>query len=425
MESELNAKNDESIPEPTDAGHIDGSDLIRVGLVGCGGRGSGAALQALNTEGPVQLVAMADLFEDRLNSAVKHLGARMATRPERFDVPPERQFSGFDGIDRVLECDVDVVLLTTPPGFRPEHFEKAVAAKKHIFMEKPVATDIFGIKRVMTAAQKAKKHQLRIGVGFQQRHHPSYIEAAKRLRDGVIGRPLFWKAYYNSFGVWEPRRTRQQCRNELEYQQRNWYYYTWLSGDHLVEQHIHQIDAVCWFQGAYPERARGMGGRQVRTAPRYGQIYDHFNIDYEFADGTHYISQCRHNPSTWTKVGTACQGTNGSFETVRYRECRFFTNGKKSRVKSVANAYQLEHDALFAAIRDNRLHHEIEYGAQSTLTAILGRMAAYTGRELSIRDVLASEEQLVPNTVDWSTDPPIAPDEQGRYPVPMPGIYHI
>ena len=243
-----------------------GSDTIKIGLVGCGGRGSGAAVQAMNTTGGgVKLLAMGDVFGDRLQTSLRICKSRHS---EKVDVPKDRQFVGFDAYKAVLDQDIDMVLLATPPGFRPLHFEQAVKAGKHVFMEKPVAVDAPGVRRVLKAGEMAKEKGLAVAVGLQRRHEVAYKETMEQLHNGAVGDIILGRAYWNGQGVWT--RNRQPDHTELEYQMRNWYYFNWLCGDHIDEQHIHNLDVMNWLFSGYPVSANGMGGRQVRTSNRHG-----------------------------------------------------------------------------------------------------------------------------------------------------------
>ena len=284
-------------------------DTIKIGLVGCGGRGTGAATQALSTKGNVKLIAMADAFRDQLDSSLNNIKRRHA---DRVAVDDDHKFVGFDAYKQLIDSGVDLVILATPPGFRPIHVEAAVKAGKHVFMEKPVATDAPGVRKVLAAVEEAKKKNLKLGVGLQRHHQNTYIETLGHLKDGAIGDIIALRVYWNGGGVWDPRKTREQVSSEMEYQMRNWYYYTWLCGDHICEQHIHNLDVGCWVKDAYPVKAYGMGGREVRTAPKYGQIFDHFAVEYEFADGTRMYSQCRHIPNCWNSVSEHAHGSKGS-----------------------------------------------------------------------------------------------------------------
>ena len=283
------------------------SDTIKVALVGCGGRGSGAANQALSTAGDVKLVAMADAFKDRMDGSLKGLQKNHGLKA---DVKEENKFIGFDAYKKAISM-ADMVILATPPGFRPIHFAEAIKQGKNVFMEKPVAVDGKGVRQVLAAAAEAKKKNLKVGVGLQRHHQLGYQEVIKRIQDGAIGDIVSMRCYWNSGGVWDPRRTREQCKGEMEYQMRNWYYYNWLCGDHIVEQHIHNLDVCNWIHGEHPVKAVGMGGRQVRTGLDHGEIFDHHAVEFEYADGTRMFSQCRHIEGCWSSVSEHVEGTLG------------------------------------------------------------------------------------------------------------------
>ncbi len=389
----------------------DAGNILRLAVIGCGGRGTGAANQALNTGKDVRLVAMADAFADELQKSLNNL---KKAHPDQVDVPPERQFVGFDAYKKAI-AEADVVILATPPGFRPVHFEEAVRAGKHVFMEKPVAVDAPGIRRVLDAAAIARSKNLKVGVGFQRRHQPGYVETVKRLQDGAIGDIVSMRCYWNSGGVWV--KERQPEWTEMEYQMRNWYYFNWLCGDHIVEQHVHNIDVINWIKGSFPVRAQGQGGRLIRTDKKYGQIFDHHFVEFEYADGTRLYSQCRHQPG-WNSVSEHVQGTRGRADVSAYQ-----IEGSQKWTYSGANPnpYQREHDDLFDAIRKDRPYDETDYGAKSTLTAILGRMCTYSNQVISFDQALASDLDYSPATLAWDAMPPAVPDENGYYEVPTPG----
>jgi predicted dehydrogenase len=394
------------------------NDLLRIALVGCGGRGTGAAIQALSTAGPVHLVAMADAFRDRLDSSLAEIVKAVS---ERVDVPESRRFVGFDAYRQAIDLDVDVVLLTTPPGFRPEHFAHAVARGRHVFMEKPVAVDAPGVRAVLAAAAEAKRKDLKVGVGLQRHHDPAYRETVRRIQEGAIGKVLFYRCYWNSSGVWT--RPREPGWSEMTYQMRNWYYFNWLCGDHIVEQHIHNLDVCNWIQGAFPVQAQGQGGRAVRTGPDTGEIYDHHAVEYTYADGTRMLSQCRHIGGCWDSVSEHAHGTLGVADVSAARIAS--QGGWEWRHRSGeegVDPYQAEHDALFAAIRNGTSHDEAENGANATMTAILGRMATYSGRSLKWDEALASNVRLAPERLDWDAPPRSLPDAAGRYPHAIPGV---
>jgi myo-inositol 2-dehydrogenase/D-chiro-inositol 1-dehydrogenase len=389
---------------------------LRVALVGCGGRGTGAIGQALSTDGSVKLVAMADAFDDRLQSALQ---ATKASHPDRVDVPKERQFTGFDAAQKAMDCDVDMVILATPPGFRPMHFEYAVSKDLHVFMEKPVATDAPGIRQVLAAAKVAQQKNLKVGVGLQRHHDSGYKETMRRVKEGAIGKVLLLRCYWNSGGVWT--RPRVEGMTEMEYQMRNWYYFTWICGDHIAEQHIHNLDVCNWLKDGPPVKAQGVGGRQVRTGPDSGEIFDHHMIEYTYADGTKMLSECRHQRGTYSSVSEHAHGTKGTAQFNRYM---IEADGQdKWRYRDEAkNPYQVEHDVLFAAIRSGKVHNEAEYGANSTMTAIMGRMATYSGQQVEWDKAIASETNLLPDTFAWDADPKVMPNADGTYPHAIPGV---
>ena len=402
-------------------------DVIKVALIGCGGRGTGAAMQALLTKQNVKLVAMADAFRDRLDNCYKELNSDdlsdwsgvKGNVKNKIDVPEERKFIGFDAYQKAIPL-ADVIILTTPPGFRPIHFEEAVKQNKHIFMEKPVATDPAGIKRVLVAAEEAKKKKLNVVVGLQRHYQNSYRELYKRK--DMIGDITSAQAWWNNDGVWvNPRKDGQ---TEMEYQMRNWYYFVWLCGDHIVEQHIHNIDVVNWFKNGYPIKAQGMGGREVRKGKEFGEIYDHHYVEFQYADGSILNSQCRHQKNTMSKVDELLIGTKGK---IFCGDANILDH--KGRVlyqfdtKTENNPYQTEHDELFAAIAKGEYKFaDTENGAKSTMTAIFGRMATYSGQVLEWDKVLNSGLDLHPKTYDFAAAPPVLPGPDGLYKIATPGI---
>lgn len=396
-------------------------DTIRIGLIGCGGRGSGAARQALSTQGNVKLVAMGDAFPWQLEQSLAGLKREMADRPGRVAVDDDHKFVGLDAYQKVLSSGVDLVILATPPGFRPVHFEAAVKAGKHIFMEKPVAVDAPGVRQVLAAADESKKKNLAVGVGLQRHHHAIYLETIKRLQDGAIGDIHTMRAYWNSRGVWN--RDRKSGMSEMEYQVWNWYYFTWLSGDHIVEQHIHNLDVINWLKGAYPVRAQGQGGRQVRTGHEFGEIYDHHYVEFEYADGSRMFSQCRHADNCWSSVSEHAQGSKGAANISD----GIITNGTdtwKYRGPK-ADPFQVEHDDLFASIRAGSPINEAHYGAMSSMTAILGRLCTYSGQIIEMKDALASTISLQPKEYNFKSDAPVHPNADGSYPIAIPGLTKV
>ncbi|HEU4607619.1 MAG TPA: Gfo/Idh/MocA family oxidoreductase [Chitinophagaceae bacterium] len=398
-----------------------GDDTIKIALIGCGGRGTGAALQALSTKQNVKLVAMADAFRDRLDSSLKTLSRKDGSdsAASRIDVPEERKFVGFDAYLKAIPL-ADVVILATPPGFRPIHFEEAVKQGKQIFMEKPVATDPAGIKRVLAAAEIAKQKKLNVVVGLQRHYQNSYNELFKRK--DLIGDITSAQAWWNNDGVWV--RKRQPGQTEMEYQMRNWYYFVWLCGDHITEQHIHNIDVINWFKGGPPVSAQGMGGREVRKGKDYGEIFDHHYVEFHYADGSILNSQCRHIPGTMSKVDELLIGTKGKIQcgaaniTDRSGKVLYQFDRKKEN-----NPYQTEHDELFAAIAKGEYKFaDAERGAMSSMTSILGRMATYSGQVIDFEKAMNSGIDLHPKEYSFDATPPVLPNEEGLYPVAIPGV---
>lgn len=401
--------------------HVAGNDAIHIALVGCGGRGTGAAIQALSTKENVKLVAMADAFRDRLDNCYDILASKFEGS-DKLVLKEEDKFIGFDAYKQAID-KADVVLLTTTPGFRPIHFEYAVNQGKHVFMEKPVATDAPGIRRVLAAAKMAKEKQLNVVVGLQRHYQDSYLKCLEAIREDKMGQILAGQVYWNSSGVWV--KERQAGQTEMEYQMRNWYYFNWLCGDHIVEQHIHNIDVANWFIGEFPLHAQGMGGRQVRTDKKYGEIFDHHFVEFTYPSGAVISSQCRHQPGCVDNVSESFIGTKG----------RIYTDSQNKGIISSLdgnilyehqgendpNPYQTEHDVLFANIREGRVTNDAEHAAKTTMSAILGRMATYSGQLITFEDALNRGRSLMPDTFGWDVLPGVLPDKDGRYPVPVPG----
>ena len=396
-------------------------DTIKIGLIGCGGRGTGAASQALSTNGNVKLVAMGDAFAWQLEDSYRKIKEALGTRPDRVAVPEENKFVGLDAYKNVLAAGVDLVVLATPPGFRPVHFEAAVAAGKHVFMEKPVAVDAPGVRQVLAAAAEAKKKNLGVGVGLQRHHEAKYIETIKRLQDGAIGDIHTSRVYWNGGGVWT--RDKKAGMSEMEYQVWNWYYFNWLSGDHICEQHIHNLDVINWLKNAYPVKAQGQGGRQVRNGKQWGEIFDHHYVEFEYADGSRMFSQCRHIENCWSSVSEHVQGTKGQADisggSIKSAADTWRFKGKSS------DPYQVEHDDLFASIRAGKPINEAEFGALSSMTSILGRMCTYSGQMIEWDKALASEVSLQPKEYNFKTDPPVMPNAEGYYAIAVPGLSKV
>jgi len=387
------------------------ADVIRLGVIGCGGRGSGAVNDCLRADPDVHLVAMGDLFPDRLERSHTNLAKVASENPRfaaQFKVTPEMMFSGFDAYQKVLATDIDLVILATPPGFRPVHLAAAIAAGKHVFTEKPVAVDPAGVRSVMATADAARAKNLAIVAGTQRRHDPGYREVMKRIHDRAIGDLVGGQVYWNQGGLWKA--DRQPSWSDTEWQIRNWLYFTWLSGDHIVEQHIHNLDVANWAMNGHPVRATGVGGRQWRTGPEYGHIYDHFGIDFEYEGGAHVMSMCRQIEGNSNHVGEMFQGTRGTSNAASeiMGPSPYKYEGPRK------NPYVEEHVDLVASIRAGTPLNEGRQVAESVLTAIMGREAAYTGQTIEWDTLLNSTQDLTPPTVAFG---PLAVPT-----VAMPGV---
>ncbi|HJN11543.1 MAG TPA: Gfo/Idh/MocA family oxidoreductase [Pirellulaceae bacterium] len=380
-----------------------GSDLLKVGLIGCGGRGSGAAKQALLADKNVKLTAMADAFEDRLTLSLKTLSASDELSG-KIDVPTDRQFVGFDAYKQVLATDVDVVLLTTPPQFRPIHLKAAVEAEKHVFAEKPVAVDAPGVRSVLKSCAEARRKQLSVVSGLCLRYDAGFRETVGRLHDGAIGQIHTLMANDYRGKIWV--KPRQPDWTDMHWQMRNWYYFTWLSGDFNVEQHVHYLDVCAWIMNGYPTKAIGMGGRQVRTDAMYGNIYDHHSVTYEFENGTRFFSNTRQQAGCKNDMSAHAQGSKGGAQ-VSERLLEIRTDSTWQFKEKVKNMYQVEHDELFTGIRQGQPLNNGEYMAKSTLLAIMGRMATYTGQEITWDQALNSKQDLSPKHYAWGAAPEI------------------
>jgi len=396
--------------------HAGGTDVLRVGLVGCGGRGTGAAAQALNADANVQLVAMADAFADRLGQSLERL-KNDEKIVAKIDVAPERRFTGFDAYKRVIES-VDVVLLCTPPHFRPMHLKAAIDAGKHVFAEKPVAVDAPGVRSVIETCERAKTKGLSVVSGLCLRYDNSFRATVGKIHDGAIGDVHTVQANDYRGSIWV--KPRQPNWTDMEWQMRNWYYFTWLCGDFNVEQHVHFLDVCSWImKGEYPVKAVGNGGRQQRTGPEYGHIYDHFSITYEYANGAKLFSNCRQQTGCDNDMSAHAAGTKGMSHLAERRGgMRIEAGGTSWRYEPQPGdrgLYQIEHDELFASIRQGRPINNGEYMAKSTLLAIMARMAAYTGKAITWQMAMNSKEDLSPPRYDWDVPLPVPP-------VAVPGV---
>jgi myo-inositol 2-dehydrogenase / D-chiro-inositol 1-dehydrogenase len=385
-----------------------GSDEIRIGLIGAGGRGTGAVQDAIKSSKGVRLVAVGELFPDRLTEA----RANMAKIGAAGVVPDGRAFSGLDAYKSVLQSDANYIILATPPGFRPQHLQAAIEAGKHVFTEKPVAVDGPGIRTCLSLVDVAAQKKLLVGCGLQRHHQQGYLETMARIHDGAIGDIVAARAYWNQGALWN--RGRKPEWSDTEWQLRNWYYFTWLCGDHIVEQHVHNIDVVNWAMKAHPVRAVGTGGRQVRTGPEWGHIYDHFAIDFEYENGVHLFSMCRQQAGTAGSVSEALVGTKGTSQVDEYKiDGPSPFDGKAIKRKELS-PYQQEHADFIASIRKGEPISELKMVAESTATAIMGREAAYTGRVVTFDEIVNGTVSIAPPAIDLTAS-------LATPPVPMPG----
>jgi predicted dehydrogenase len=391
-------------------------DRLRIGLVGCGGRGMGALRDCLAADPSVQVRAIGDIFPDRVDAAYKQIkqGRPEGNNPlapvaaSQMDLTPERCFSGFDAYKGVIHAGIDLVLLVTPPGFRPLHLQAALDANLHVFMEKPVAVDVAGVRKMIELAKVAEAKKRSVVAGTQRRHAENYLEAMKRIHDGAIGELVGGQCYWLQQGLWH--RGRQAEWTEMEYQIHNWLYFTWLSGDHIVEQHIHNLDVMNWAFGGPPVKALGMGGRQSRTDPKYGDAFDHFAIEYEYANGARVQSFCRQVQGASSRVSERIVGTKGWSDPAKGIEGA----NAWSYAGEAPNSFRQEHVDLVRSIREGRPINQTQRIAESTLTAIMGRVSAYTGREVSFNWLLnASKLDLTPAAHAFGDAPAVS--------VPIPG----
>ena len=366
-------------------------DTIKIGLVGCGGRGTGAAVNALRADDNGKLVAMNDLVPDQLERSLKSIGA-VQDVANRVDVPPEKRFTGFDGFIKLLDSGIDLVVLASPPHFRPMQVEEAAKRGKHMFVEKPVAVDAPGVRRVMAACEMARQKGLNVVSGLCYRYHAGRRAIIERIQAGDIGRVLSLDVNYLTGELWH--RGRDPQWSEMETQCRNWLCYTWLSGDHIAEQHIHSLDVAAWILGdRYPDRAVATGGRQMRTDPKFGNVYDHFATRYSYDDGTQVFSACRQMAGCKNDVSDNVHGTDGHaaiFQHKLWGRRNWEWDGDGS------DMYQNEHNELLAAIRSGEPIDNSSYMCKSTLMAIMGRMSAYTGQEITWEQAWNSQELLAP-----------------------------
>ncbi len=400
------------------------SNTLKVGLVGCGGRGTGAAGEALNADPNVIITAMADAFGDQLQNSYNTLKEKYGAKVQ---VPDSHKFTGLDAYQKLIDSDIDVVLLAAPTCFRPQHLEAAVNAGKHIFCEKPFAVDSPGLRKVMAAVKRAKDKNLSLVSGFCWRYHLPKRETFSKVLDGQIGQILTAEASYDTGELWY--KERQSGWSDFEYQLRNWLYYNWLSGDHIVEQAIHSIDMLQWAMGdVSPISVVGTGGRQKRTEKKYGNIYDHFAVIYEYPNGAKAYFRCRQQNNTTPAYAVELVGSDGKCvvdcrtglheitgkKPWKYDDETKFTDAEAYKKSKVRSMYQQEHDELFASIRANKPMNDGKWMTRTNLLALAGRMAGYTGQTISLEKALASNETYFPENVFW--------DMKYDIPIAIPGI---
>ena len=400
---------------------VAGSDELKLALIGCGGRGTGAASQAL-TSGGTRLVAMADAFSDRLEPSLSTLQAKFGSK---VDVPDQNKFIGLEAYQEAIQ-KADVVLLTTPPGFRPMMFKTAVEAGKHVFMEKPVATDSPGIRMVMEYAKKAEEKNLKVVVGLQRRYQNNYLAGKEQVKQGLIGDVVAAQCYWNNAGIWLVDRKPEW--SEMYYQIKNWYHFTWVGGDHILEQHIHNIDVINWFMDdEHPVAAQGMGGRERRNDRKTGQIFDHHYVEFAYANGVIMNSQCRHMPNCFNSVSETIIGSKGTLYFsdggTQIKDRAGKTIWRYRKTDEDGDPYQNEHNELYKAIRGNKTLNNAPYGATSTFTAMLGRYATYSGKVVKWDEALAWDNSELPEKLDFKTPTRFSPDKDGLYPVAVPGKF--
>jgi predicted dehydrogenase len=399
--------------------YAQGSDTLRVGLIGCGGRGTRGIIQNMQCAPGMELIAMGDLLPERLAQSREQIAQQIAREPTlaaSVKLDDDHCFTGFDAYQRVLETDVDLVMLATPPGFRPLHLRAAIEAGKHVFAEKPVATDVAGVRSCLETYELALQKGLGIGVGTQRRHHSGYLEVMQRIQDGAIGDVLNGQVYWNQGGLWN--RARQPDWSDAEWQIRNWLYFAWLSGDHIVEQHVHNIDVANWVMHGPPARAIGVGGRQARVQPEYGHIYDHFAIDFEYPNGVHILSMCRQIDGAHGRIGEFFQGTRGTAHTSENQTHRIegASAYEWQRPEQWTTHMVQEHADLVTSIRAGKPRNDLKRISESVLTAIMGREAAYTGERIEWDALLAARQDIAPSALaDVQYGPLEVP------PVPVPG----
>jgi predicted dehydrogenase len=402
--------------------HAAVGDTVSVALIGCGGRGSGAANQIMNTKGNTRLVAVADVNPEKAKRSVANLKKQHGVK---VDILEDKIFGGLDGYKKAIDSGADLVVIATPPGFKPQQFEYAVKAGKHVFCEKPVASDAPGVRRFLEANEIAKKKNLMVGIGLQRRHEERYIENIKRLHDGAIGDINLMRVYWNGRGIWFRDRTPDQ--SEMAYQCNNWYHFIWASGDQICEQHIHNLDVGNWVMQGYPVMANGMGGGEERMDGdrSKSQIFDHTFVEYTYANGHKMYSQARHLGGNAT-FGHVAEYAHGSKGVCKLASSINPFDGDPIRIVGKGGGHQQEQHDLIETLAKGDIYNEGDYGAKATFTAILGREACYSGRVLKWDDLLKNGHNYCPGIDEWTmeTEPPAMKGEDGKYSVPQPGKWN-
>ncbi|MHB8866916.1 MAG: Gfo/Idh/MocA family protein [Pirellulaceae bacterium] len=389
--------------------HAQGDDVIKIALIGCGGRGKGAAQNNLTACENTKIVAVADAFENNAKDAAN-----------MFKVAPEKTFWGLDAYKKAIDADVDMVIMATPPGFRPLHYKAAIEADKHVFMEKPCCVDAPGYRSLVKTNELADKKGLKVGVGLQRRHNKDYVNGIAQIHEGKLGDLILLQAYWNGGGIWW--RDAKEGWSEMQKQVDNWYHYCWLSGDNICEQHIHNLDVCNWAKNAHPVEANGMGGDQLRRELYPGtQIFDHHFVEFTYPDGNKMYSQCRHVQNTFNRVDEYAFGSKDK-GSMRANGDVKDSNGLDFKFGD----YDQEHFTLLDAIRRNLPYNEGHFGATSSMTAVLGRMATYSGNIVKWDEAVENGKDEAPGieTYTWESTPPVVPNDQGMYPRAIPGVYN-
>lgn len=390
--------------------HAASDDKIRIAIIGCGGRGNGAAANNLKACENTEITAVADAFEDKAKGAAK-----------RWQVSPEKTFWGLDAYKKAIAADVDMVIMATAPGFRPIQYKAAIEAGKHVFMEKPCCVDAAGYRLLVEANKLADENRIKVGVGLQRRHNSGYVNGIQQIHDGKYGDLVLLQAYWNGGGIWW--RPPREGWSEMQNQVNNWYHFPWLSGDNICEQHVHNLDVCNWAKDAHPVEANGMGGSEIRVRDNPGgtQIFDHHFVEFTYPDGSKMYSQCRHVKGCFNRVSEAAFGTQGKGGMTAGGNVL-----DRGGVPFKFNDYDQEHFALLEAIRNDTPYNEGHYGATSSFTAVLGRMATYSGKVVKWDEAVEKGKELAPGIENYTMDttPPVLPDENGQYPIAVPGEFN-